>query len=133
MKYVRADHARKVIQRVYPEASNIRITQTFKSRVGWRDAAEEGGYPLKFLPNLFDSKVEAVQLRLQDRNGVVRHPDYRMEEFVEEFKWQVGDQLTVRANQNYREAYVLAVIGDEALIEYEMPGGTTALWVIDVN
>lgn len=136
MKYVRADHAREVIERVYPEASNIRITQVFREGVGWQDVPERGGYPLKFLPNLFDQKkrpVTAVQLRLCDRHGEIRYPDYKMEEFVEEFVWKPGDVLEVNVNQGWRQAVILAVLGQEALLEYEMPAGTTALWVIDAG
>jgi hypothetical protein len=34
-------------------------------------------------------------------------------------------------NQGYREAFTLAVIGDDALIEYTMPRGSTALRIVD--
>lgn len=46
-------------------------------------------------------------------------------------KLKVGDTSEIEVNQGLREAWVLAVIGDEALIEYEMPRGTTALWIVD--
>lgn len=42
-------------------------------------------------------------------------------------RYQAGDNVSVHRNQGDREATVLAVIGDEVLIEYTMPKGTTAL------
>lgn len=42
-----------------------------------------------------------------------------------------GQNIKVYANQGYRDAVVLAILSNEALIEYEMPKGTTALRVID--
>ena len=47
-----------------------------------------------------------------------------------------GDTLELHVNQGEREAMVLARIGDEVLIEYEMPNGTSALviaWVNDLS
>jgi hypothetical protein len=44
--------------------------------------------------------------------------------------WQPGDTFTINVNQGDREAMVLAVIGNQALIEYVMPAGTTALQVV---
>lgn len=44
-----------------------------------------------------------------------------------------GENITIHANQGERDAAVLAVLGDEALIEYEMPGGTTALRVVSAH
>jgi hypothetical protein len=41
--------------------------------------------------------------------------------------YQPNDGIEVYANQAEREGYVLATIGDEVLLEYEMPG-TTAKW-----
>ena len=41
--------------------------------------------------------------------------------------WQPNDSMSVFVNQAERDAYVLAVIGDDILIEYEMPAGTSAL------
>ncbi len=42
-------------------------------------------------------------------------------------RYEPGDNVDVIRNQGKREAVVLAVIGDEVLIEYTMPKGTTAL------
>jgi hypothetical protein len=36
-------------------------------------------------------------------------------------------------NQGTRPASIIAVLDDEALLEYEMPRGTTALWIIPRN
>jgi hypothetical protein len=47
------------------------------------------------------------------------------------FTYEANDHVTVWANQADREGYVLAVIDDQALIEYEMPkSGMTAMWII---
>ena len=43
------------------------------------------------------------------------------------------ETITVHVNQSDREGYVLAVIGSEALIEYEMPKGTTALRIVPID
>jgi hypothetical protein len=37
----------------------------------------------------------------------------------------------LEVNQGEREAEVLAVIGDQALIEYLMPNGTSSLRIVD--
>jgi hypothetical protein len=42
---------------------------------------------------------------------------------------QVGDSMTINANQGDRDATVLAVLGQEMLIEYDMPAGKTFLWI----
>ena len=42
----------------------------------------------------------------------------------------VGDNLEVDRNQGLRDAVIVSVSGDEDLIEYEMPNGTTALNII---
>jgi hypothetical protein len=41
--------------------------------------------------------------------------------------FEAGDSTTVEANQGERDAHVLAVLGEQVLVEYEMPAGTTAL------
>lgn len=41
--------------------------------------------------------------------------------------FEAGDDTTIFSNQAEREAYVLAVRGEQVLIEYEMPAGTSAL------
>lgn len=41
--------------------------------------------------------------------------------------YQPNDSFSVYANQAERDGYVLAVIGDEVLVEYQMPG-TTSKW-----
>lgn len=42
-------------------------------------------------------------------------------------QFKAGDDTLVYSNQANRDAYVLAVLGEQVLIEYEMPAGTTAL------
>lgn len=66
--------------------------------------------------NDFVNRLAAIRHILTSLND--KHP-------VPEF--EPYDCLDVWANQAEREAYVLAVIGDEVLIEYEMPG-TTSQW-----
>lgn len=44
---------------------------------------------------------------------------------------EVGDIFDLEVNQGIREAEVLAVIGDEALIEYQMPNGSTSLRIVN--
>ena len=41
--------------------------------------------------------------------------------------FEAGHDCVVYANQADRDAYVLAVLGQQVLVEYEMPAGTTAL------
>lgn len=86
--------------------------------------------PLTGLAKLADAGATQVCLKLTHKNGGVAYPDYLVEELAVPFRWQPRDHFQVDVNQGMRDAYVLAVIGDEALIEYEMPAGTTALWVI---
>ena len=42
-----------------------------------------------------------------------------------------GDETEVYVNQGWREARVLAVLGNKALVEYTMPAGTTALTIYE--
>ncbi len=44
-----------------------------------------------------------------------------------------NEAVLIYVNQAEREGYVLAVLGTEALIEYEMPKGTTALRIVPVD
>ena len=48
-------------------------------------------------------------------------------------KYEVGDSITIHRNQGDREAYVIAVIDNEILVEYSMPNGTSALNIIDTS
>lgn len=42
-----------------------------------------------------------------------------------------GDTLWVDVNQGTRSAVVLAVLGPQTLIEYDMPAGTSALRILE--
>jgi len=44
-----------------------------------------------------------------------------------------NETVSVYVNQAEREGYVLAVLEDKALIEYEMPKGTTALRIVSID
>ncbi len=46
---------------------------------------------------------------------------------------RIGSWCRIYANRGIRDAQILGVIDGIALIEYEMPGGTTALRTVDVN
>ena len=41
--------------------------------------------------------------------------------------WNVGDDIQVEANQGTRDGVIIAIIGNEMLVEYEMPAGRTFL------
>ena len=87
-----------------------------------------GGWDIERAPNgikagtSFWSKEEqlaAIRAVLMILNGTANN-------------YSVGDRTTVEANQGAREAYVLATIGNEVLVEYFMPNGTTALRIMGV-
>ena len=63
----------------------------------------------------------------EDTHGYYRYYERAVQNVLE-----AGDETSVHRNQGEREAIVLAVDPErgEALIEYEMPAGTTALSVI---
>jgi hypothetical protein len=48
-------------------------------------------------------------------------------------KYKVGDLISIFRNQAERDAEVIAVSGNEILVEYTMPNGTSALNVIDTT
>lgn len=72
----------------------------------------------------------SFRFKLTHVNGGEAYPDYYYWEIGAGFAWKPLDALEVHVNQGWREAYVLAVLDDEALIEYEMPRGSTALWLV---
>ncbi len=127
------DTAIERIRKIYPECGNITITETFKPGRGWMQVLEEGGYGIKQIAWLRETGVTAVQLRLIDRHNAVRFPDFQMFEFEVESNFEVSMTLSVHVNQGEREALVVAVLEKEALIEYEMPAGTSSLLLIKRN
>ena len=44
--------------------------------------------------------------------------------------YQVGDWLYVLVNQGKRDAWVLGILGEQIIVEYTMPSGTTALLIV---
>jgi hypothetical protein len=66
-------------------------------------------------PNEKDDAIRWIYERL---NGAV------------ECTLEPDDSIMVWANQAKREAFILAVIDDEAIMEYEMPAGTSALRIM---
>jgi hypothetical protein len=73
---------------------------------------------------------DGFSFHLKHAHGGEAYPDYFYWEIGEVFEWRPLDKLEVHVNEGIRDAYVLAVLDDEALIEYEMPRGPTALWII---
>jgi len=74
---------------------------------------------IKRVQNIVDAR-RAAQARLKQQ-----------QQERESRKLYPGKVFTIWVNQGYRDATTLAVIGDEALIEYVMPRGTTALRIVD--
>lgn len=129
---------RKIVAKAFPGWNLIGISATSVNGWQWEDADKqlddrrpEQTISIYDMSKLADKGVTKVCFKLTHKNGGEARPDYFVEEFAEIFKWKPLDRLTVDANQGEREAYVLAVIGDEALIEYEMPKGSTAMWVVN--
>jgi len=56
-----------------------------------------------------------------------REDDHELALKLNENPYRPNDSIEVYSNQAMRDGWVLAVIGDEILIEYEMPAGTTAM------
>ena len=134
----RVEYIREVVAKAFPGWSLIGISATSINGWQWEDADKfldferpEQMISIYEMAKLADKGVTKVCFKLTHKNGGEARPDYFVEEFAETFKWKPLDQLTIHANQGDRDAYVLAVIEDEALIEYDMPKGSTAMWVID--
>lgn len=53
------------------------------------------------------------------------------EEFYTEL--EVGDMYEAWINQGYRPCTVLAVLDNQALVEYQMPKGTSALFLVTMD
>jgi len=75
----------------------------------------------------------SVSFAVNDQEGNPIHDslDWKLEEF--ETYLEVGGWITTAANQGMREAEVLAILHDEALIYYEMPEGRQFLRVIQID
>lgn len=65
--------------------------------------------------NNYEDKLDLIRWAYEHLNGSL------------DTSYQPHDTLDVWSNQAEREGYVLATIGDEVLLEYEMPG-TTSKW-----
>jgi hypothetical protein len=98
------------------------------------EADEGGGYDWnqeidgyqfydEFSPVTEDWMVQVLGRGLVDRALEQLDPEYGM--------LNAGDSLDVWINQGHREALVLGVIGDQMIVEYEMPAGTTAMLVMN--
>lgn len=89
--------------------------------------------PLSKVQELANLGAECFCFLLTHENGGEARPDYWAWEIGQQFTWKPGDRLQLDVNQGWREAWVLAVIDDEALVEYRMPAGTTAMQIIQNN
>ena len=116
----------ETIQRAFPGWTIHALHEVGFQGFRWRQVWASIDDVEKYRKQGFDS----FSFKLTHRNGGEAYPDYFYWEIGDEFGWKPLDRLEVHVNQGVRQAYVLAVLGDEALIEYEMPKGTTALWVI---
>lgn len=136
MKIRRLDinHARAQVKRLYPRTVTIQIVEGFLPRKGWVPIGE--GVGLFQLPALKRRGYTNLGLRLFDAAGFeIGCPDYQMEEFETEvdYRMEVGRSVKADINQGDRIGSVLAVVNDEALVEFEMPGGSTFLWIVDAR
>ena len=125
---------RKTIQaRIAGAFPHWRLTGLHQVRrqgeVKWRELSNSDTNP-DILSRFIDQGYEQICLRLDHEHGGEAYPDYYAWELGEEFSWKVSDYCEVFVNQGWRPASILAVLGEEALLEYEMPAGTTALWII---
>ena len=71
------------------------------------------------------SHDDAVKLYTHNRNDAARFVFKHLNGFLNSYT--AGDSVDIWSNQNWREGTVLAVIDDQALIEYDMPSGSTSL------
>lgn len=116
----------ETIKRAFPTWTIHGLHQVGTQGMRWKEVCASIDDVEKYRRQGYDS----FNFKLTHANGGEAYPDYFYWEIGDEFGWKPFDRLEVHVNQGVREAYVLAAIGDEALIEYEMPRGTTALWVI---
>ena len=47
--------------------------------------------------------------------------------------YRCGNWLSIFVNQGLRDAWILGIIGDQMIVEYEMPSGTTALTIFNTH
>jgi hypothetical protein len=117
------------IKRAFPNWTIHGLDQVGVQGYRWKEVCASIDEVEKYRKQGFDS----FRFHLKHPAGGEAFPDYFYWEIGEEFAWRPLDKLEVHVNQGWREAYVLAVLGDEALIEYEMPRGTTAMWIISCH
>jgi len=101
------------------------------NRLGWHTFDPLG--QLGEVQNYANHGYESFTFLLTHPNGGEAVPDYWVWELGERFTWKPGDRLQLDVNQGWREAWVLAVVDDEALVEYRMPAGSTAMQIIQNN
>lgn len=64
---------------------------------------------------------------LADEIRVSHYEAVSMNEYLDGMPWEAHDCIGVWANQAERDAFVLATIGKDLILEYEMPNGSSAL------
>ena len=109
------------------EINEVRVNQ--KTGVQYF-AGEEAGKNIlvEFFSTASDSSIEDDSIRMP----VVRMYDlsrgaYKKLHGSMDTQYKANDYIAVYCNQAYREGYVLATIGDEMIVEFEMPG-TAGRW-----
>ena len=74
----------------------------------------------------------SVSFAVNDQNGnqLAEYLDWKLEEL--QTYLEVGDWIYTLANQGMREAEVLAILEDKALVYYEMPAGRQSLRILQI-
>jgi hypothetical protein len=119
-----------------------------RHRGGWLSKKTPGKYRLlwdiAFRNEIFYCLITQPHVKGEDDINALKKWDSILSQTFSEFSRRVEAEkerekkkLKIRecyqlfVNQGMREAICLAVLGDEALIEYEMPRGSTTLRVVD--
>lgn len=88
-----------------------------------------------------EAELEEVLNREFPEGAVVREPAYTYTGLPAGIRpwWDsswimpVGEAFRMEINHGMRDAIVLAAIGDERLVEYEMPAGSSALRIVHIH
>jgi len=107
----------EVVKRGFPDWTIHALWQVGVQGHRWKEVNDSIESVEKYHSEGYDS----FSFHLKHPAGGEAFPDYYHWELGAEFAWEPLDKLEVQVNQGVREAYVLAVLVDEALVEYEMP------------
>lgn len=138
MKYTTPEHTWNILKEHYPDLQSAKITASFippkrgaeNQEGSW--VAYRNGYDLEEVVRLQELGHSKLRFALQTPDGEER-VQFDTYIFEIEFRWKPHDELEIYANQAYRKAKILAVVGDEALLEYKLPSGSTSLWIIEAD